>query len=114
MNDMQQAIRAIESGNVPDEKLKEILKFANDTLAQYEQGLNFLDKVDEDNWTYEAMIEATRLGGGGGFERWRWDQMFPHDRLELRTTLINTIHQGQQVFGELKATVEAELAKGKG
>ena len=114
MNDMEQLIREINSGNMTIDQLEELLEKVNNQLVRYREGLNVIEKAGTDNWTYEVYTESLRIGGAGEakpIERQRWDQMFTKHRLELRTSAINYIHEGQRNFERIKTEVETELGR---
>lgn len=111
MSDLEQIIGEINSGNMAVEQLEELLETVNKQLVRYKESLNVIEKAGTDNWTYEVCAESMRIGGAKPITRQLWEQMFTKNRLELRTSAINYINEGQQNFERIKTEVEAEMGR---
>ena len=96
------------------EQLENILKNANTQLAKYKEALSTITKAGIDNWAYEVYVESLRIGSSGETKplaRQQWENMFTKTRLKLRESAIESINEGQQIFYQIKTTVEAEIKK---
>jgi len=113
MNDMEQLITKINSGNMTVEQLEKLLENVNNQLARYGKALEVIEKAGTDNWTYEIYAESLQIGSAGQSKpiaRQQWEQMFKNTRLEFRKNALNYITEGQQNFEQIKAHIEAKLA----
>lgn len=114
-DDLQDIINAVKNGEVSIEKMKGLHEWASDGIAKYEQALNLLNETREENWTYDIYKTAWDIYSGGNVEPdlkpSDWKLLFTEHKLQVRNMLISAIYEARQGFEEIKAAVEAELAK---
>lgn len=113
MDEYQQIVAMVKSGNLTVDKLQGLLKMANDQLTNYEKAKKLIDDAGKENWTFELYQEALRIGSGGSgsdITRAEWDQMFPANRQQSFENFLRTISDGQQTFEKVKSCINDELS----
>jgi hypothetical protein len=110
---MSEMIDLIKSGALSAERSKSLLEMTKMRLDSYDQALKTMSGVTDENWTYETWqgVLFSVSGERASMTLGEWNAMFPEQRLQLKTTVLNSIQEGKRVFGEIKTMLENQLVK---